>query len=254
MGFVLDMKKRKAGLWLSLLLFIFDYNHIASVSLLLIGLGILHAFDPFELRSDYYLSQDVDKVWGTLDNKWEDGVFGYDFSFVLPDRGMYKGTCYSKFDKFHEQDSVYIEYFPDAPSYSRIIKFDVLLQSKTRFWTGISFALVSLLWLIASLFKCYGRVKLLKEGELKKIRFKSYKSSVWPNTHLDYDNGGFIHKKEYSYTDTHNTKGYTYWSLLWQQPRLMEKEQFILVSEKRNLILNRFPKYLSDLIENKIKE
>lgn len=254
--------ERKISLKTKLLIFLFDYNHLMVLLMLFWGYVFLHKYDPFELRSEYYLSKSYKKVWGTLDQKWEtehtasNGLYklGYDFSFILPEKGTFKGTSYSKFNKFNKGDSVTIEYVPDAPSYARIIKLDVIPRSKFSLWIGLTFLTTGLLWFFSSIIKFSRRLNLLKNGKLRKVRFVNHQpiKSIITKSDISEEryNTGF---RKYYYAGTGKKERYHHVSLL-RYNRLMEKEQFVLTLNEGTILLNRFPKMLTTLILKQVKE
>lgn len=250
--------KRKISFTTKLLVFILDYNHLMLLMMIFWAHVFLHKYDPFELRSEYYLSKSYKKVWGTLDQKWEtehtasNGLYklGYDFSFVIPEKGTFKGTSYSKFNKFDKGDSITIEYVPDAPSYARIIKLDVMPRSKLSLWIGLTFLTTGLLWFFSSLIKFSRRLNLLKNGELRKVKFVSDKpiKSIFYKSSYSFSeeraNTGF---RKFHYRGSKKKENYTHISLL-RSTRLIEEEQFVLTLNGTTIVLNRFPNYLTSLI------
>lgn len=223
--------KRTISLKTKFGVFFFDYNHLILVFMFFMGYVIINRYDPFELRSDYYLSKDKARVQGVLSKKWEAETtsehdvikLGYDFSFVLPDRGTFKGTSYSKFNKFNEGDSVLIEYVPDAPSYSRIIRFDVIAHSKLALRISLTLFTVGFLWFLASIVKFSRRLSLLKSGELKKVKFVDYK----PIKSIFYKSRGFergnTYFRTYHYRGAKKKERYSHVSLS-RGLRLIEEE------------------------------
>lgn len=254
--------KRKISFTTKLLVFLFDYNHLMLIMMVFWAYVFLHKYDPFELRTEYYLSKSYKKVWGVLNQKWEtehatsNGLYklGYDFSFILPERGTFKGTSYSKFDKFHEGDSVTIEYVPHAPSYARIIKFDVLSRSKLSLWIGLTFIISGLLWFLGSVIKFSRRLKLLKNGELRKVKFVDYQpiKSIIPISDFSSERYNTCFRKYYYRGQ--KKKEYYYHTSLLRGDRLMEEEQFVLTANENTILLNRFPQKVTNLILEQVQE
>ncbi len=253
---------RKINIKTKLLVFLLDYNHLMVLVMIFWAHVFLHKYDPFELRSEYYLSKSYKKVRGVLDKKWEsdhlanNGLFkrGYDFSFILPEKGTFKGTSYSKFNKFNKGDSVTIEYVPDAPSYARIIKLDVMPRSKVSLWIGLTFLTTSFLWFFSSIIKFSRRLNLLKNGKLRKVRFVNHQpvKSIIPKSDISEERytTGF---RKYYYAGTRKKEHYHHVSLL-RYNRLKEKEQFLLTRDNRTILLNRFPKMLTNLILKQVQQ
>ena len=146
-----------------LLLYLLDTRHFICLISFSIGFSLFNSFDQEGLRAERLLKKESKSIWGILDHKWYTGKsdrYGYDFSFVLPNQGEFKGTSYHYFDKFNLRDSVRIEYYPPNPNYARIIKMKTEEQSKWKWYSSLFLMFTGAVVLLRSLWKRSGLVKI----------------------------------------------------------------------------------------------
>ncbi|MBO3699602.1 hypothetical protein [Roseivirga sp. E12] len=159
-------------------------NYLVAISMIFIAVFIISNYDFFELRSAYYLKSESETTKGVITKKWVandqyDFKMAYDFSFRLDDFGEFTGTSYSKFDKFSKGDTIYIDYVPWGPSYSKIQRFELIEKSTATLWISGFLCLFSLILFLYSFFDRLSLIKELKHGQIIKIEFDFVSSPDW---------------------------------------------------------------------------
>lgn len=239
-----------------ILIYLCDARHFISAVVLVIGTSLSNSFYLDGLKSERLLNKEYKSTWGILDHKWYTGQsdqYAYDFSFVLPDLGEYKGTSYNYFDKFNLGDSVRIEYYPPNPNYARIIKMKAVEQSRWIWYGSLLMILAGIGFSLWALWKRYCLIKMCKPNCLIPIQFKGSRLVQWL-IYPPIDRERYDFFKVVSFQIPSKKETQDVWAWMYQK-RIEKQNQFGLINENGWFFpLNLLPKFLAESIIKQLKK